>query len=161
MSTPETDTSIDVLIERLARLETQVEGLLMVDLNRRSFAFEGVDYESLARRPNKTWTNERAVELPIVWAEVHRATAPEEVLEVGNVLGAYYPIAHRVLDKYEVHRNVTWNEDIADFDPPYAPSLIVSISMLEHVGWSERPRDPAKFRTRSTASSPGWRPEGG
>lgn len=137
---------VDTLVARTARLEAQIEALLMADLGRRTFVYEGAEYAYMARRPNRTWDNERAVELPIVWAEVERTVAAADVLEIGNVLSAYYPVAHRVLDKYERHRSVTWNEDIMEFEPPFAPSLIVSISTLEHVGHSETPRDPAKFR---------------
>jgi hypothetical protein len=68
------------------------------------------------------------------------------VLEVGNVLGHYFDTVHPVLDKYEQEEHVTWNEDVVTFQPPFAPELVLSISTLEHVGHSERPRDRTKFR---------------
>ena len=68
------------------------------------------------------------------------------MLEVGNVLGNYFKITHPVLDKHEQDENVTWNEDVVEFSPPFAPDLVLSISTLEHVGHSDTPRDPGRFR---------------
>jgi FkbM family methyltransferase len=97
----------------------------------------------------RAWKNERAVELPIAYAALLRHSREHggtgAVIEVGNVLSHYYPVEHDVVDKYESDARVTWREDVIDFRPPYAPSLVLSISTLEHVGFSESPRDPARF----------------
>ena len=115
-------------------------------LAQRRFLFDGRDYRYHVAKGNRTWDNERAVEIPILWEELQRRKHPHGVLEVGNVLGHYFDIEHPVLDRYEQHRTVTWNEDIVCFQPPFAPELVLSISTLEHVGHSEQPREPAKFR---------------
>jgi len=92
---------------------------------------------------NITWKNERAVEIPVVWDAV-QSNANRRILEVGNVLSWYFPIQHDVLDKYEITEGVI-NEDIVDFKPPENYDLIVSISTVEHIGWDETPREPAKI----------------
>jgi hypothetical protein len=129
-------------------------------LARRRFLFDGRDYPYHVAKGNRTWDNERAVEIPIVWEELQRRGRPHGVLEVGNVLGHYFDIEHPVLDRYEQHPTVTWNEDIVSFQPPFAPELVLSISTLEHVGHSEQPREPAKFR-RALDAIIGWLAPGG
>ncbi|HEY7961910.1 MAG TPA: hypothetical protein VID29_08315 [Solirubrobacteraceae bacterium] len=135
------------LQERVERLEAQLQALRMSTLAERRFALDGESYAYHVARGNRTWDNERAVEVPVAWGELQRRGHSEGVLEVGNVLGHYFDTTHPVLDKYEQDPGVTWNEDIVGFQPPFAPELILSISTLEHVGHSERPRDPAKFAT--------------
>ena len=66
------------------------------------------------------------------------------ILEVGNVLSHYFPTHHDVVDKYEVAPGVI-NKDIVEFVPTERYDLILSISTLEHVGWDEEPREPAKI----------------
>jgi SAM-dependent methyltransferase len=109
----------------------------------RTFQFQSARYRYFLDNYNFTWSNERAVEIPIVWAEV-RACRGGRVLEVGNVLSHYFAIDHEVLDKYERGRAVR-NEDVATFRAPHRYDLIVSISTLEHVGWDEEPRDAGKI----------------
>jgi hypothetical protein len=94
-------------------------------------------------RYNLTWSNERSIEIPIVLDEIARVR-PESMLEVGNVLAHYGYRGHDVIDKYESAPGVL-NEDVVDFRPAHLYDLIVSISTLEHVGWDERPRNPAKI----------------
>jgi SAM-dependent methyltransferase len=108
----------------------------------RSFTVRGVDYPYFYHPYNETYRNERAVEIPLVWAIV-RGAAPERVLEVGNVLGHYFPVRHRVVDKYERASHVE-NIDVLDVGPPRSYDLIVSISTLEHTGYNERPLEPDK-----------------
>jgi SAM-dependent methyltransferase len=69
--------------------------------------------------------------------------APDRVLEIGNVLSHYRPQEHRVVDKYEQAPGVL-NRDVLDLGGLGQFDLIVAISTLEHVGWDETPRDPAK-----------------
>jgi SAM-dependent methyltransferase len=59
------------------------------------------------------------------------------------VLSHYVPVRHTVVDKYEVAPGVL-NVDIRDFRPSGRFGLIVCISTIEHVGFDEEPRDPAK-----------------
>lgn len=110
----------------------------------RTLTFQGVEYPYIFHRYNLTAQNERAIELPIAWAEVSKVR-PDRILEIGNVLAHYFPIQHQVLDKYEVAPGVL-NADVVDFRPNRDYDLIVAISTLEHVGWDESPRDPPKFR---------------
>jgi hypothetical protein len=133
------------LADRVAELERQVISLRKSALARDTFRLGDRQFHYVARDGNRTWDNERAVELPVAHAAVAELGDPEATIEVGNVLAHYYPVAHPVLDKYERHRAVVWNQDVVDFRPPVPPALIVSISTLEHVGYSEEPRDPAKF----------------
>jgi SAM-dependent methyltransferase len=108
----------------------------------RTFTWQGRSYPYFFHPYNLTWSNERAVEVPIVRDLVlgHRG---RPVLEVGNVLAHYFPVEHDVLDKFERGPGVV-NEDVVDFRSARRYDLIVSISTLEHVGWDEAPRDPAK-----------------
>ncbi len=109
----------------------------------RTFAFQGRRYRYFLRGYNLTWSNERAVEVPVIWAEVC-ARRGGRVLEVGNVLSHYFAVDHEVLDKFERGAAVR-NEDVATFRSPRRYDLIVSISTLEHVGWDEEPRDAGKI----------------
>jgi hypothetical protein len=136
------------------------EALRMSMLAGRTFELDGESLPYHVARGNRTWDNERAVEIPLVWRELERRGHSEGVLEVGNVLGHYFEIAHPVLDRYERHRTVTWNEDVVAFQPPFAPELVLSISTLEHIGHSETPRDPAKF-ARAIDAILGWLAPGG
>ena len=110
---------------------------------RRILTLQGRTYPYLYNRYNLTFTNERAIEVPIALDAVRRYP-PERTLEVGNVLSHYFPVSHDVLDKYETANGVV-NADVVDFDPDKRYGLIVSVSTLEHVGWDEQPRDPEKF----------------
>ena len=108
----------------------------------RTFVFQGKSYRYLIHRYNSTWRTERVVEVPIVWDIVQQSRG-RRILEVGNVLAHYFPVAHDRVDKYERAPGVI-NEDIVDYRPARPYDLVVSISTLEHVGWDETPRDPAK-----------------
>lgn len=88
--------------------------------------------------------SERAIELPVAWRFVQERRWTS-MLEVGNVLGYWYDVPpHVVVDKYERGGGIL-NEDIATYVAPERFDLIVSISTLEHIGFDESPRDPAKF----------------
>jgi SAM-dependent methyltransferase len=119
-------------------------GLLTVGQRRRrrQFAFAGECFRYWGALHNTTWTNERAVELPIAMSLVaaHRG---KRMLEVGNVLGYYMDHNHDVVDKYESAPGVQ-NADVEDFCPSAPYDLIVCISTLEHVGWDEPTRDDDK-----------------
>jgi hypothetical protein len=148
------------VLERVKRLEAQVQELRMSTLAERRFVLDGVSYAYHVAKGNRTWDNERAVELPLICGELARHGTSEGVLEVGNVLGHYFDTTHPVLDKYEQGPAVTFNEDVVGFRPPFAPDLVLSISTLEHVGHSEQPRDPLKFG-RAVDVIVGWLRPGG
>jgi SAM-dependent methyltransferase len=106
------------------------------------FRFRGQEYPYFYHWYNRTWRNERVVELPIIkkiWDEHPSA----RVLEVGNVTSHYFGKRHDILDKYEKGPGV-WNKDVVDFQPDQKYDLILCISTLEHVGWDDPPRDPNK-----------------
>jgi SAM-dependent methyltransferase len=110
--------------------------------SRGGFELGGRRYRYLFHRHKLTWLTERAVEVPVIQALVDRHP-PERVLEIGNVLSHYRPQRHAVVDKYEHARGVL-NRDVLDLGGMGPFDLIVAISTLEHVGWDESPRDPAK-----------------
>ena len=109
----------------------------------KTFRFDGKTYEYLYHMYNKTWKNERGVEIPIFRERLVRYQN-KRILELGNVLAHYCPVHHDVVDKYEVAPGVI-NEDVVEFIPQQKYDLIVSISTLEHVGWDEQPREPDKL----------------
>ena len=107
-----------------------------------SFVLGGKRYRYLWHPYMATWRTERAVEVPVAWDRV-RNTDPASTLEIGNVLSHYFPTTHTVVDKYERAPGVI-NQDVVSFSPDRRYDLIVSVSTLEHVGWDEKPKDPAK-----------------
>ena len=110
-----------------------------------TFAFDGATYRHARHRYNRTWNNERAVEIPIALAALAAldAAGAAPVLEVGNVLSHYRPGRHTIVDKYEVAPGVV-NADVCDFRPAERFALILCISTIEHVGFDEEPRDAGK-----------------
>lgn len=119
-------------------------GVWLVDGSRRGATFTlcGRAYRYGVHLHNRSWRNERIVELPIVQAEI-AARPGARTLEVGNVLAHYVRHPHDVVDKYEPFPGVI-NEDIVDFRPPQPYGLVVSVSTLEHVGFDEEVRDAQK-----------------
>jgi len=109
---------------------------------RPSFVLVGRRHNYFWHDYNMTWRNERCVEVAIARAEL-AAAAGRRVLEVGNVLSHYQPVAHDIVDKYERAPRV-WNQDVIDFRPAQRYDLILCLSTIEHVGWDETPRDPGK-----------------
>jgi len=103
----------------------------MIKKKRRSFGFNGHEYKYFLNKYNKTWRNERCVEIPIIKKFI--ANPFERILEVGNVTKHYYKNNHFVIDKYEKDPGVI-NADILDFDPYDRYDKIIAISTLEHVG---------------------------
>ena len=124
-----------------------------------TFEFQGTTYNYFFHAYCTTWRNERTVAVPIIWNLVRRFEEQnKKILEVGNVLSYYFKVNHDILDKYEIMDGVI-NEDVIDFKPAKQYDLIVSIVTLEHVGWSESPKDPAKviraFENLKSLLSPG------
>jgi SAM-dependent methyltransferase len=106
------------------------------------FTLDGESYRLLRRRYGLTWVTERAVEIPVA-ARVLERHRGGHVLEMGNVLSHYMPVAHDVVDKYERAPGVR-NVDVLDLPAEPAYDLIVSVSTLEHVGRDETPREPKR-----------------
>jgi hypothetical protein len=107
------------------------------------FFFDGRSYPYFYHFCNKTWKNERGVEIPI-FREILLRHQAQRILEVGNVLSHYLPVHHDVVDKYEVAPGVI-NQDILTYTPTERYDLILSISTLEHIGWDETPCEPNKL----------------
>ena len=112
----------------------------------RTFTFEGRQLEYLVDGYNRTWGNERAVEVPIALDWLSRRPAGP-VLEVGHVVGHYAPRAadHTVVDLYEPEDGVL-NVDAMTYDPGTTFPSILAISTIEHVGYDEEDQDPDKPR---------------
>lgn len=107
-----------------------------------SFEVDGRTVRYVHHRYNRTWLNERAVEVALA-LEVLDERGGGEVLEVGNVLGHYGRRGHHVVDKYERGPDVD-NEDVVGLPLDRTYDLVLSISTLEHVGLDEPVVDPAK-----------------
>jgi len=113
-------------------------------LANKSFSVSAAAYPYFLHPYNRTWNNERAVEIPIVLEHL-RKVEPQGVLEVGNVLSHYYDVQHTVVDKWEKGDGVrVINEDILDYKPNRTFDFIVSISTVEHIGWDEKPQCPER-----------------
>lgn len=112
---------------------------LTSSLSKKTFQIEGATYSYFLHPYNQTWKNERAVEIPVI-REAVDANAGKRILEVGNVLSHYFPVAHIVVDKDERSSCPhILNADFLDYSPDTKFDLIVSISTVEHIGWNERP----------------------
>jgi hypothetical protein len=110
-----------------------------------TFEFQGKTYQYLYHPYCASWTNERAVNIPIVWEIVKKYKEQgKRILEVGNFLSYVYPVNHDILDKYEKLKGII-NEDVVDFNPSTRYDLIISILTLQCVGWDETPRDREKI----------------
>jgi len=104
----------------------------------RVFRFNGQKFSYFEHPYNRTWLNERAVEIPIIW-NLMKQYAPSDVLEIGNVISHYFDFGHVIVDKYEKAHGVI-QQDVVQLNLPGRFSLIATISTLEHVGWDETPR---------------------
>lgn len=111
-------------------------------LRRRTFVHNGSEVEYFEHPYNRTWLNERSIEIPLVW-KIMQQYAPGDVLEIGNVISHYFRFGHVVVDKYEKRRGVL-QRDVVGLTLSQKYRLIVTISTLEHVGWDESPRTPGK-----------------
>ena len=109
-------------------------------LKYQTFFLGNTEYSYFLHPYNHTWSNERAVEVPVA-VRLLNSDKNATVLEVGNVLSHYFNLRHIVLDKYERSwlRPVV-NQDLLEYKPMQRFDQIVSISTIEHVGWDETPR---------------------
>jgi hypothetical protein len=108
---------------------------------KRTFVVHGEKYTQLVHYYNRTWRNERAVEIPLAMSFLD--SHPQPALEVGNVLANYGYSGHVVVDRYEEGPAVV-NVDVVDYSPSERFGAIVVISTLEHIGWDENVLDPTK-----------------
>lgn len=115
-------------------------------LKKKYFEYENKKFKCFFHPYNKTWSNERMVEIAIT-KDLLKNAQTNKILEIGNVMSHYTDVNHKVLDLYEKGKNVI-NQDAADikglenqFD------LIFSISTIEHIGWDcGETKDPEKIK---------------
>lgn len=111
---------------------------------RKKFKFGGVEFPYFVHPYNSTWTNERAVEIPVV-LHFLGASVPSPMLEVGNVMSHYFDLDHEVVDLFEKCRyRPVINCDLLEFNTSLRFKRIISISTIEHIGWDEKPRAEEK-----------------
>lgn len=109
-----------------------------------TFNFQGKKYKYFYHLYNRTIGSERIVEIPIAY-KILNDFKSKNILEVGNVLSHYFFINHDVLDKYEKAKFVI-NKDVANFTLRKKYDLILTVSTMEHVGWTYGEKvDPGKF----------------
>ncbi|AKD24655.1 hypothetical protein CL55_00003220 [Polynucleobacter duraquae] len=102
------------------------------------FTFDGVRLEYFYHLYNKTYENERIIEIPIISHLINKYNLIE-YCELGNVVWNYGIRGHMVIDKYDLSSSVL-KEDIATYKPSKKIANMISISTLEHVGWDEGER---------------------
>mgnify|MGYP006156100317 CR=1 FL=1 len=100
---------------------------------------------------NKTYNNERALEIPIA-KNILKRFKGGEILEIGNVLNHYINVKHVVVDKYEKYPGVI-NSDIIEFNSEIKFDLIISISTFEHIGFDEYSRYSDQQNDRSDSKN--------
>jgi SAM-dependent methyltransferase len=90
---------------------------------------------------NKSWDNERTIELPLIQNTynslgINKFNKKEiNILEIGNVLKNYEKkLKHDVIDKYEKGPRIK-NIDFLDYKTPKKYDYIFSISTFEHIGF--------------------------
>jgi len=110
----------------------------------RTFDLGGVQHPYFIHQYNATWRNERAVEIALATDFMGRL-AGKRILELGNVSAYYKDHSHTVVDKYE-RRTGVLNFDFVDYAPTTRFEGFLSISTFEHIGWDEKPREPAKLQ---------------
>ena len=105
------------------------------------FTVGGEMYRYFIALYNRTWLNERIVEVPIAldFFNKHRGNRQ---LEIGNVLSHYFTSSHDIVDKYEQFPGII-NSDIIDYKPNDKYDTIVTLSTLEHIG-HDKVRDDRK-----------------
>lgn len=131
---------------KVIKLIIDLAALVFYKIFRRDkyFIFQEEKYKYFYHFYNQTVAGERIVEIPIV-RKLVEAYSGKNILEVGNVLGHYFSINHDVIDKYEKAPGVI-NEDVASFKFKKKYDLIISVSTMEHVGFSYgEKKEPGKF----------------
>ena len=101
-----------------------------------SFCYRGMSLVYLYHPYNQAGQNERSIEIPIARWYLAQYPPPARVLEIGNVLMHYGPVAWMVLEACERAPGVT-NADVMTWTPPKPFDFILSISTIEHVGFGK------------------------
>jgi len=104
----------------------------------KKFIFRGEKLNYLYSSYNRTYNNERVIEIAIA-KNILKGFKGQEILEIGNVLNHYVSVKHTVLDKYEKYPGVI-NTDIIEFNSAIKFDLIISVSTFEHIGFDEYSR---------------------
>ena len=99
---------------------------------KRIFMFDNKPFSYFYHPYNKTWKNERAIEIPIALSYLKEFKG-KKILEIGNVLSHYVKTKHLILDKFEISSKVI-NQDVINFKSSIKFDLIISISTFEHIG---------------------------
>lgn len=73
------------------RTRTYLAPIIIYIKPKKTFSFRGKEIPYLFHKYNVTWSNERSVEIPLVF-DMLRQPATNNILEVGAVLEHYYPI---------------------------------------------------------------------
>lgn len=141
---------------KVFRLLIDLTAYLFYKVFRRNkyFIFQGHKYHYFYHLYNRTVAGERIIEISIT-KKILDEYSGKNILEVGNVLSHYFPINHDVLDKYDKTQGII-NEDVVSFNPRKKYDLIISVSTMEHIGYSvstmenvgysyEEPYEPDKF----------------
>ncbi len=133
-----------VIIQLRNRLYRIVYSNLRV-IRANKFKFEKIELNYCYAKYSASWATERTVEIPICTYLLDKENARNKsLLEIGNVLNNYTTkYDNVVVDKYELAEGVI-NEDIVSYKPLRKYSLAISISTLEHVGFDENLKDPAR-----------------
>ncbi len=101
--------------------------------SRRSFKFQKKTYYYFYHAYYRTWTNEKAVEIPIFY-EILKKFKFKTVVEIGNVLSHYFHINHKIIDLDKNIHNIN-NQISSSFYLNKKYDLIFSISILNHLNW--------------------------
>jgi hypothetical protein len=110
------------------------------------FTFLGHKLSYFRHTYNRSYDNERTIEIPIVDFFAKNYSQKDQVLEVGNVFSNYnYDLKRDILDKYDDALIVNFKQDIIDFNPSKKYDFIFGVSTFEHVGWDENIKDPNKI----------------
>ncbi len=88
--------------------------------------------------------SERIIEIPYAMEFLSQGNY-KEVLEVGNVLNKRFDVHHKVIDQYEIGKNVL-NIDIMNYQEDKKFDAVICISTLEHIGFDEEIREFGKSR---------------
>lgn len=98
------------------------------------FEFEGKAFNYFINAKNKTYNNERTVEVALAQ---HFYRNCNHTIELGNVSSQYFKSNFEIIDKYEKKRGVK-NQDFLELDvSKYLGFDFLSISTIEHIAWDE------------------------
>ena len=112
----------------------------------KKFTFNKKEYKYFYHLYNRTVAGERVVEIPLA-LDILDKYKDKDILEVGNVMSHYIRTNYPILDLHEKGRTVV-NKDVISFNLKKKFDLILSVSTMEHVGFSKRywePKKPKKF----------------